>query len=89
MNRYPESVSYKSEGCDADFITAGDRALALQALDARVTKPTTGETSTSAPPPTAPGTTATAASGEAVTVTAPAEAVTKAEKANEEEIKAS
>jgi hypothetical protein len=67
----------------------GDRALALQALDARVTKPTNGETSTSAPPPTAPGTTTTAASGEAVTVTAPAEAVTKAEKANEEEIKAS
>ncbi|KAG7561833.1 hypothetical protein FFLO_02734 [Filobasidium floriforme] len=65
------------------------RALALQALDARVTKPTTGEASTSAPPPTAAGTTATAASGEAVTVTAPAEAVTKAEKANDEEIKAS
>jgi hypothetical protein len=54
-----------------------------------VTKPTTGETSTSAPPPTAAGTTTTAASGEAVTVTAPAEAVTKAEKASEEEIKAS
>jgi hypothetical protein len=89
VSRYSKSVSCRSEGCDADFIMAGDRALALQALDARVTKPTTGETSTSAPPPTAPGTTTTAASGEAVTVTAPAEAVTKAEKASEEEIKAS